>query len=220
MTQEITNNLTNLIKEELSQNLSDKLKNVNVIELRDFKKETGIYINADFIAGYLFYKGKDYVLLEENTFPYLSESRQKSILFHEFMHLISTKKNDKDSDVGFVFRKINFVNINEGLNEIAAGYFFEKAYKDLKYYYVKAYNLYRKICEYLISYIYKDIKEFFIDYINESPYSFYKKIFYTFKINNLLELKKIMDYIVYEVKRCNKSPNDLIKEKFQLRVQE
>lgn len=218
MINEILKQIIKLVNEELDLDVSKRLANVTAIKARDFIKETGLYLNVDFIAGYLFYNSKDYILLNEYTFPDLKETRKKSVLFHECMHLASTKVSKENHDVGFVFRKINFININEGLNEIATNYFFERAYVNEKYVYVKAYNLDRKICNYLISYMYKDMKDFLKSYILESPYFFYKRLYYTFDINNLIELKKAIKNIHKERYRCE-NIDELIKRNIRLRLQ-
>lgn len=218
---DVLKKITEVIKIELFKDFTESLKNIQYITVRDFAKVTGIYVHTDFIAGYLYYNNNDYVLLDQYTFPSLNENRKNSILFHESMHALSTKKynftSDNNYDVGFVFKKINFVNINEGLNEIATQYIFEKAYEKEKYVLCKAYNIDRKICEYLIVNIYKDKREFLLDYINEKPYSFYKKLFYTFNINNLLEFKNALDCI-YEEIRCGKNLEDSIKRNIRKKI--
>ena len=203
MINQILSDLIEIIKKELFKDVSNKINNACEITLRKFMQENNIYIHADFVAGYVYYEGRDYILLNQYDFPYLSEIAKKNVLFHECMHLISTKKYGKENkkhDVGFVFRKLNFININEGLNEIASGYLYNKIYND-KYKFVKAYNLDRQLCNYLVDNIYEDKKEFLKDYIYEKPYSFYKKIFYYFNLNNLLEFKNAIDNIYREYKK-------------------
>ncbi len=190
MIKSMLNEIQNYLKMcKIEKNID--IQNTYVLTIDEFYNREKVFLTEDFVAGYTFYHDTNYIILSKKL-P--GEPRIRSVLFHECMHLFSNKKIHSKNYIGITFPKEKFTNLNEGANEIISGYLFSKIYNG-NYVYCKSYKINRIICQHIIDAIYDNKMDFIESYLTENPYEFYKKVFYYFKVNNLLEMSKILKKI-------------------------
>lgn len=218
MVDEILGKVRTLFEKELKIPLEKNLNDYRYCTVLEFHKETKVYILADFIAAYVYFNNTNWILINPSSFNYLNENRKTCAILHECMHLVSTKVSKDSYEIGFTIKNSHLVALNEGVNEIAADYVYNRICIG-QYAYSKGYYINRKIAEYIVNEIYPNKEDFVKEYVTENSYEFYKKVYYHFKANNLLELHSIILKIKdkYNMSKQKDKCEDIIKLYLQKR---